>query len=413
MLHAAPLPGPGEGRRPKLEVADIFRAYGEQFRRTHAFTLDQRRVMRDVEACRTAVLGGHLDVCDRCDFSRPSYNSCRNRHCPKCQGLEQARWIEARKARVLPVRHFHVVFTLPAELRPLAMANRVAVYDMLFEAAARTLLEFSADEKWIGGQPGLSAVLHTWSRTLTFHPHVHCVITDGGLTRDGDRWRRAKGKGKFLFPVKALSTVFRAKFVALLVAARERGKLVFAGGCAPLAADDAFAGLKKKLFSHQWVVYAKRPFGGAEHVFEYLGRYTHRVAISNHRLMRLDHDRVVFRTKDNKTVALHSLEFIRRFLLHVLPGGFVKIRHFGLYASGNVKGRLRRAHQLLSGDSPVFEPPGAEPALEEDKTNRELLLELTGIDLARCPRCRLGQLRELPLDSPGERPPRDPAPPPT
>jgi hypothetical protein len=362
--------------------------------------------MRDIEVCRTAALGGHLDVCNGCGFSRPSYNSCRNRHCPKCQGLEQARWIEARKVRVLPVRHFHVVFTLPAELRALAMANRTVAFDLLFDAAARTLLTFSKDEKWLGGQPGLSVVLHTWTRDLQFHPHVHCVLSDGGLTRKGDRWLTAKGNGKFVFPVKALSKVFRAKFIAGLVRAREEGALVFAGRSADLAGDAAFADFKNQLFQQDWVVYAKRPFGGAEHVFEYLGRYTHRVGISNHRLLSAIEDHVVIRTKGDKTVRLRALEFIRRFLLHVLPKGLVKIRHYGLYASANVKTRLEAARQLLTGA-----PSPAQ--VTEDEDWRDLFRSLTGIDLERCPRCELGLMRAQPTDWRGRAAdPHDPSPPP-
>jgi hypothetical protein len=371
--------------RLRLEVGDIFRAFGERFRREHVVSALGRKVMRAIEACRTAVLGGHLDVCEDCGFSRPSYNSCGNRHCPKCQALNQARWIAGRKARILPVKHFHVVFTLPAALRPLAIVNRAVVFAILFRVAAGTLLEFGWNERWIGGQLGITAVLHTWTRTLLFHPHLHCVVSDGGLTRDGKRWRKGKGKGKFLFPVRALSKVFRAKFVAALRRARRMGKLEFAGDCAGLEDDATFAGFCKDLFAkdRDWVVYAKRPFRDAEHIYEYLGRYTHRVAISNHRLIAMENDHVSFRTKDGRVETIHALEFIRRFLLHVLPSGFTKIRHYGLFASFNVNTRLEIARSLLD--------PTGTASIRAERTSSEdwldTLASLTGIDLSRCPRC--------------------------
>jgi hypothetical protein len=294
-------PAPPENNQPRLEIADIFRSHGEIYRHARFISAEQRKAMKAIEACRTAVLGGHLDICNGCGYSRPSYNSCRNRHCPKCQSLAQARWIAERKARILPVRHFHLVFTLPSELQPLAKANRQAVFDILFQSAARTLLQFGTNERWLGAQLGLTLVLHTWSRDLRFHPHVHCVVTDGGLTADGSRWLEGKGKSKFLFPVKALSKVFRAKFVAALVRARASGSLRFPGKCANLASDGEFTTLKGKLFRANWVVYAQRPFLGVEHVFEYLGRYTHRVGISNHRLVSLAEDHVCFRTRGGAT----------------------------------------------------------------------------------------------------------------
>jgi hypothetical protein len=402
---------PDDGR-PRLEVADIIRSYGELYRQTYATSAEQRKVMHAIASCRTAALGGHLDVCNNCDYLRPSYNSCRNRHCPKCQSLSQARWIAERKARILPVRHFHLVFTLPAELRPLARANRRVVFDILFQAAARTLLQFGKDKKWLGAQLGLTLVLHTWSRDLRFHPHVHCVVTDGGLTSDGARWIEGRGGGKFLFPVKALSKVFRAKFIMALVRARNAGTLRFSGACANLASDDRFLIFKDELFRKDWVVYAQRPFLGAEHVFEYLGRYTHRVGISNHRLINIADDSVCFRTRDGVTATLHALEFIRRFLLHVLPKHFVKIRHFGLLASSNVKTRLKTARALLE-TTPI--PAPAAPASDVSATYdwREHFAALTGIDLDRCPRCKVGIIvaHPLPLGSSGLNPRDDPAPP--
>lgn len=364
--------------RPPLEIADILRAHEDAYRAKHSPTLEHERILRDITRCRTPALGGHLDVCTKCNYSKPSYNSCRNRHCPKCQGLAQALWVEQRKVRVLPVRHFHVVFTLPHELNPVALGNRRVVFDLLFRAAAETLLAFGRNERWLGAQLGITAVLHTWTRELLFHPHLHCVVSDGGLSETA-RWLSGKGKGRFLFPVKALAKVFRAKFLDGLTRKRAQGKLRFEGDCSMLADDASFDLLCKKVASKPWVVYAKRPFKGPGHVFEYLGRYTHRVAISNHRLTRVDQTQVTFRTKDGRSVTLDPLEFMRRFFLHALPSGFVKIRHYGLYASGNVNTKLLRAHEILNPESAPPPPRATEW--------QQRLLDLTGIDLTRCPRC--------------------------
>jgi hypothetical protein len=335
--------------------------------------------MRDIEACRTAVLGGHVDVCPKCEHSRPAYNSCRNRHCPKCQALPQARWIEARVERVLPTRYFHVVFTLPAALRPVAHRNRALVFDLLFAAAAQTLLALGKDPARLGAQLGITSVLHTWTRKLTFHPHVHCIVTGGGLAPGGDRWISADRR--HLFPVKVLGKLFRGKFLAGLRRAHRDGKLDLAG--TPLVDPSAFAHLLDDLYRTAWVVYAKAPFAGPKHVFRYLGRYTHRVGISNHRLLRFDADSVCFVTKGGHTLTLPAPEFIRRFLLHVLPAGFVKIRHFGLHASGNVATRLAAARDLLAAPAATeHDRPAAAP-----ETWRDLLLRLTGVDAALCPRC--------------------------
>ena len=392
----------GEGR-PRLEVADIFRAHGEEYRETHALTEQQRKVMRAIETCRTAVLGGHLDVCPRCGDTRPSYNSCRDRHCPKCQALRQARWISERQARLLPTHYFHVVFTIPDLLKPLAIQNRSRFFALLFEAAANTLLELSADKKHLGGQPGITAVLHTWTRDLRFHPHLHCVVTGGGLSKDGDRWRAARRR--YLFPAKVLSRLFRGKLLAALAAAWERGHLT----CPQLEAPKAFARLKDTLYKKEWVVYAKRPFGGPAQVFNYLGRYTHRVAISNQRLLSLDERGVRFVTRGNKTATTSPTQFIERFLQHVLPAGFVKIRHFGLLAAGNVNTRLATARALLDRNrSPLprllllvlalvvalyRRPPS------EVLGWRERLTLLTGIDPLRCPLCGAQRI-QLPLLGP-------------
>jgi hypothetical protein len=384
--------------RPRLEVADIFRAYGNEFVKTHALSAAQRLAMRAITNCRTAALGGHVDVCQNCDHRVPAYNSCRNRHCPKCQALSQAKWIEERKERILPTNYFHVVFTLPSELSGLGRENPKALFDMLFEAAGRTLLELGHDPNRLGAELGITAVLHTWSRQLQFHPHVHCVVTGGGLDVQANRWISVKGR--FLFPAKVLSRLFRGKFLALLSRRYDKAQLKLTGLCQELADPEAFTALKDRLYRKEWVVYAKRPFGGAEQVFNYLGRYTHRVGISNHRLRSMDDRGVTFATRDGATETVNATEFIRRFMLHVLPRGFVKIRHFGLMAAGNVNTKLGQARHVL--ESSDVDEECAEPStLEEAKPDwREKLLELTGIDITLCPACKTGQMIRVSLGEP-------------
>lgn len=376
--HGAVLPLSGEGR-PRLEVAEIFRGHGEVYRQTHAILPEQRAAMRAIEVCRTAALGGHVDVCDACTFTRPAYNSCRNRHCPKCQSLTQAAWIEKRMECVLPTHYFHVVFTLPHEIGALALRNRKTIFNLLFSAAAHTLLELGRDEQRLGAQLGVTTVLHTWTRDLRFHPHVHCIVTGGGLAPQGDRW--IPSRQKYLFPVRVLSSLFRGKFLDGLAHAYERGELDLGGACAMHASSEGFNQLKDTLYRKNWVVYAKRPFAGPEQVFKYLGRYTHRVGISNQRLVSFDEHSVCFRTKNGKQVAVAPAEFIRRFLLHVLPNGFVKIRHYGLHASSNVHTKLveARRHLEVNDQSAAASPP--------QPTWKDRLLALTGLDLETCPRC--------------------------
>jgi len=379
---AAPRPG-----RPVIEVADVFCAHGETYRQSHALSGDQRKVMRAIELCRTQALGGHLDVCLECGFKRPAYNSCRNRHCPKCQSLAQARWVERRLEHILPAHYFHVVFTLPAELRPLARANRARVFDLLFASASRTLLDLGDDPQRLGGRLGVTAVLHTWTRELTFHPHLHCIVTGGGLAPAGDAW--VSCSRRHIFPVLVLGALFRGKFLDGLRRLRADGLLQYGGAAALLADDAVFSRWLDRLYMTSWVVYAKRPFAGPEHVFRYLGRYTHRVAISNQRLQAFDDKGVRFATKSGRTATLPPLEFIHRLLQHVLPTGFTKIRHFGLHAAGNVNTKLARARQLLTADkkppSPVQSPSADTPV--QQRTWQELLLALTGVDLSRCPNC--------------------------
>jgi hypothetical protein len=362
-------------------MAQIFRARGEAFRRSHVLTSTQKKAMRAIEACRTEVLGGHVDVCNSCGHLQISYNSCRNRHCPKCQSLAQAKWIEERKARILPTHYFHVVFTLPRALRALARRAPEAIYDLLFASASATLLELGRDPKRLGGQLGFTAVLHTWTRKLELHPHLHCIVTGGGLSPDGTRWVEAKGKDRFLFPVKVLSTLFRGKFLAGLERLRESGEV------------DTTSELFEQLYAQDWVVYAKRPFKGAEHVYQYLGRYTHRVGISNHRLRAIDDDTVTFATKDGNEVTLSHEHFLERFLQHVLPPGFTKIRHFGLMASSNATTKLELARRLLEAHGASSIPLTPRPESWQDFYAR-----LTGKDPRKCPRCK-GSLERHELDS--------------
>jgi len=377
---AAPRASPGS--RPSLEVADVFRAHGEDYVRRHRLTPDQWTAMRDILACRTEVLGGHLDVCPDCGLQRPSYNSCRNRHCPKCQATAAAAWLEERKQRILPVNYFHVVFTLPAALRTLCRRNPVPLFQLLFTTASRTLLELGQDPDRLGAQLGFSAILHTWTRTLAYHPHLHCIVTGGGLNAAGDQWIATRPD--YLFPVKVLGPLFRGKFLDGLRRLHQADDLVFGPDCAALQAPEHFRTFLDRLYGLDWLVYAKPPFAGPEHVYRYLGRYTHRVGISNQRLLRLDHRGVTFLTKNGATLTLPPDEFIRRFLQHVLPRGFTKIRHYGLLAPAHVKGRLELARRLLAPSTPASTPQTQKP---EPWTWVERLFALTGVDPMACPVC--------------------------
>lgn len=391
--------------RPALELADIVRAHGEAYRQRHVLWPEQYAVLRAIERCRTAALGGHLCVCAACGYSEASYNSCRNRHCPKCQALAQARWIEGRLQRVLPTHYFHVVFTLPAELRPVAMYNRRRIFDLLFAAASATLLELGRDPGRLCAELGITMVLHTWARDLTFHPHVHAIVTGGGLSLDGTRWARARRD--YLFPVQVMGALFRGKFLAAFEAARARGELTLpahgAGG-----EPEAWDRLRDRLYRTRWVVYAKRPFGGSKQVIRYLGRYTHRVGLSNQRLVRMDEDGITFRTKAGKSVTLLPEEFLARFLQHVLPDGFVKIRHYGLMASGHATTKLEIARKCLA---PVAKErscsaPDAPPTGDDGRACFDLLLfRLTGIDVRLCPACQQPTMVRTPLPLPPSRAP--------
>jgi len=375
-----------------LEAAHVFRAYGQSYRDVHGHKMPVRhlRAMRAIELCRTAELGGHVDACDHCGALRISYNSCRNRHCPKCQCLDKERWLEARKRDVLPTHYFHVVFTVPDVLRPLAIRNQRTVYNILFKSVSETLKTLCKDPKHLGAQIGFITMLHTWSQTLTDHPHVHCIVPGGGLSFDGRQWIGTKKN--FFIPVKVLSAVFRGKFVDHLARAYDAGVLKFAGQIANLERGFAFKQLLAGLYERDWIVYCKPPFRNAGKVLDYLGRYTHRVAISNDRIMKLDGDQVTIRYRDsadhNKTklMTLNAFEFIRRFLLHVLPDGFMKIRHYGILSNRSRKTKLRRCKQLLG----VAEHRGRQK--QPRLSWQDLLLRVTGIDPRICPQCGKGKM---------------------
>jgi hypothetical protein len=377
-----------------LEVADIFRAFGPDYRGRHGPEMPLRhlRVMRAIEVCRTAELGGHIDQCDHCGQRRISYNSCRNRHCPKCQSLEKERWLEARKKDLLPTSYYHLVFTLPEGLRPLALRNQKVVYNLLFKAASETLLQLAKDRKHLGAEIGFIALLHTWSQTLIDHPHVHFVVTGGGLSADGQRW--ISSRSGFLIPVKVLSSLFRGKFLDHLEKAYESGKLKFPGQIEGLKGGPAFQKFLTDLYGQKWVVYCKPPLKKVEQVVEYLGRYTHRVALSNDRLVASGGSRVTFRWRDSadgdkiKLLTLEALEFIRRFLLHVLPDRFVKIRHYGLLSNRGRKIKLERCQKLLG--VPSKEGPEESPK----ETWQDLLARITGMDPRVCPFCGQGKMVE-------------------
>jgi len=374
--------------RPPLEVADIFRQYGYDFRLTHPLLPEQRRVMRAIEQCRTVSLGGHVEQCDACGQQRIAYNSCRNRHCPKCQSLAKARWLQARLADLLPVEYFHVVFTLPEQLAAVALQNKRVLYNLLFSAASETLRTIAADPRHLGADIGFLAVLHTWDQTLRHHPHLHCVVPGGGLSVDGEGWRSCRSG--FFLPVNVLARLFRRLFLEGLEHAYEKSKLSFQGACAFLTKPTAFNRLLKSVRAREWWVYAKPPFGGPAQVLAYLGRYTHRVAISNQRLRSLKDGKVTFNWRDNRngqvrsTMTLPAEEFMRRFLLHVLPRGFQRIRQFGLLANRR-RGELARCRQLLGASDQTVE------WLSQDY--KSLYQSVTGASLQQCPACRTGTMK--------------------
>jgi Putative transposase/Transposase zinc-binding domain len=375
--------------RPALEVADIVRAHGDEFRREHAASLSprQKRALRNIELCRTAALGGHLERCDQCAHERNAYNSCADRHCPKCQSLARAKWLEKRQSELLPVEYFHVVFTLPEPLAKLSLQNKREMYNLLFRATAETLLTIAADPQHLGAQIGFFCILHTWGQTLTAHPHLHCVVPGGGISLDGSRLVACRPG--FFLPVKVLSRRFRNVYLRSLERAYAAGKLKFHDEFEPLSDPWNFAQYLAPLRDMEWVVYAKPPFGGPERVLDYLGRYTHRIAISNNRLTELKDGQVTFTYKDykheqrRKVMTLSADEFLRRFLLHVLPDGFQRIRHYGLLGNRHRAENLARCRELLAVPDPI--PP---PAWDY----RERCRQLGGQDPFRCPQCKTGQM---------------------
>lgn len=386
---ASPHPcGEHRDSRPHLDIANIFERFAPDLE-AKRLTPEQGRAVRAIRACRTAVLGGHQLVCSACGYSRPVYNSCRNRHCPKCQALAQDRWVAACLKRILPVLCFHVVFTLPQELRLLFHRNRRVMFEMLFAAASKTLLTLAADPRHLGAQLGLTAVLHTWTRDLSFHPHLHAIVTGGGQAPDGS-WRSIKNR-QFLFPIKVVSRLFRGKFLASLKHAYAAGRIRTQGPLEHLADAEVFQHLLDCLYHKDFIVYAKRPFAGPAQVFAYLGHYTHRVGISNHRLLEIGPTHVRIKTKHGKTASLRGEEFVRRYLLHVLPKGFVKIRHYGLMASANAARRdtLRTA---LS-DSAI---PRVSPRLQRIATQPHD--QHDDVSLDPCPQCGQHTLSRFSLE---------------
>lgn len=380
--------------RPKLEVADILRRYGDAYRAEHEGSLSstQRRVTRAITACRTAALGGHLEACEACGHERISYNSCRNRHCPKCQSLARAQWIEDRKSELLDCPYFHVVFTLPEEIASIAYQNKAVVYNLLFAATAETLRTIAADPRHLGAEIGFFAVLHTWGQNLMHHPHLHCVVPGGGLSPDGERWVACRPG--FFLPVRVLSRFFRRRFLELLGQAFERGELEFFSALEALRERKAFYRYLDPLREKEWVVYAKAPFAGPEQVLDYVGRYTHRVAISNNRLLNIEDGHVTFQWKDyrdgdaHKTMTLTAEEFIRRFLLHVLPPGFHRIRYYGLLGNHHGQEKLKQCRQLLEMPPIAATETGPQPTANY----RDRYETLTGVSLHECPACHRGRM---------------------
>ena len=377
--------------RPKWEVADVFRRYGEAYREKHGASMStaQRRVMTAIEVCRTAALGGQIEQCDACGHQRICYRSCRNRHCPKCQSLARAEWIQRRQSELLDCQYFHVVFTVPEEIAAIAYQNKELVYGILFRAAAETLRTIAADPKHLGAEIGFFAVLHSWGSNLLHHPHLHCVVPGGGLSPDGTCWISCKPG--FFLPVRVLSRLFRRLFLEHLQNAFDSGKLQFFSTLENLRDPQEFARYLAPLRNSEWVVYAKPPFAGPQQVLDYVGRYTHRVAISNNRLLDIEAGQVHFRYKDyrdqgqQKTMALSADEFIRRFLLHALPDGFQRIRYYGLLGNRHRQENLARCRQLLGM------PPAAE-AREPPQDYRDRHEDLTGTSLRECPVCHRGRM---------------------
>jgi len=376
----------------KLEVADVFHRYGERFRRNNKLPNAQLKVMRHIEICRSAELGGHVEQCSDCGFERISYNSCRDRHCPKCQTLAKEKWLNDRKAELLPCGYFHMVFTLPHDLNPIILCNKKVALGLLFAAVNQTLQAFAKDPQWrLEGQLGFILVLHTWSQTLMDHFHLHCLIPGGALSFTKDRWIPANES--FLFRAKSLAKEFKNRYLSLLKTAYHKNELIFPGNTAQYKSRETFDLLIQSVFKAKWITYAKRPFAGPEQVLEYLGRYTHRIAISNNRIQSIDNGKVVFTYRDRadnnelKTMTVTAEEFIRRFLLHVLPERFMKIRYFGFLSNKNKGEAIDLIRRLTNSDAQWPE--------KKEETVIEMLFRLTGEDITLCPKCKKGRMRTI------------------
>jgi len=382
--------------REKPEVADIFRVYGEKYRHTHSMSYEQMKAMHHIKVCRSAELGGHIEQCNQCGFERNAYNSCRDRHCPKCQTLVKEQWLNDRKAELLPCGYFHLVFTLPHELNPIILCNKRITLKLLFTAVNETLKAFAKDPKWhLYGRLGFIAVLHTWSQNLMDHFHLHCLIPAGVLSFKKDKWIPAHES--FLFRIESLAKEFKKRYLDYLTTAYRKGELIFPGNTARFESPQEFAHLLESLLEATWIAYAKRPFADPSQVLEYLGRYTHRVAISNNRILSIDNGKVIFTYRDrqdNNTIqpmGLAADEFIRRFLLHILPRGFMKIRYFGFLAHTNKKQAVALIRKLIDPDMKLPE--------KIKETIFEMMLRLTGTDITCCPKCKKGKMtiiRKLP-----------------
>lgn len=367
-----------------IEVQDIFSEHGKDYCDKRSLPFHIRKAVYNIISCRTASLGGHLDECDNCGHTRISYNSCRNRHCPKCQTFAKERWLDERKKDLLPIPYFHVVFTIPEELNFLTLLNQKQLYSILFKAASETLLELSRDHKYLGAEIGFTSILHTWGQNLMNHPHLHCIVPSGGLSLDGNRW--INSKEDFFISVKVLSKKFRGKFLYYLKKQYYSNQLKFSGKAEELKYKDVFQCFIDRLYNKKWVVYCKPPFGSAEHVLEYLGRYTHRVAISNNRIIASENGLVVFKWKDyrdnnkEKYMTVTAEEFIRRFLMHILPSKFVKIRHYGILSNRSRLTKLKKCKIMLKVSMSKIDNP-------KKLSSAELLAKLTGVDINICPCC--------------------------
>lgn len=380
----------GVGQRPELELADILKRYLPEYRKSHGISFWQEKALYAIQVCRTSICGGHIEICDKCSYEHPVYNSCHNRHCPKCQGISRRRWVAARLGELLPVPYYHVVFTLPHRLNNLALYNKRLVYDLFYRAAAYTLVKFGNDAKYLGAQLGFMGVLHTWGKGLCYHIHWHFIIPGGGLTDEG-QWVNLPYRDKYLFNTYAMSKVIRARFIKLLRKAYNNGELVIPDAETPLENPAMFEYFLNDIAGECWVNYTKRPFGGPEQVVKYIGRYTHRVALSNNRLLSIDGGKIRMQVRDYKKggvsvpIELTATEFIRRFLMHILPKGFRKIRYGGFMAPAIRREKLKLALRILQPERP-------------DVPGKELLPELDDTAIGKCPKCQRGNMRVIEID---------------